>query len=94
LEGWVTGLLEGDLTGRHVAYGLVLSTEFLSNALNDEEYLQILYEAFFNRQPDPNGMQGWLDALEDRASWGSVLNGFIYAREFAELCDEYGIFPF
>ena len=53
--------------------------------------MSILYEAFFNRDPDEAGLQGWLDALKGGTGWEDVLNGFIYASEFAELCDVYGI---
>jgi len=91
LEDWVNSLLKGSLTGSDVAYGFVFSPEFLNKNSSNEEYLQILYEAFFNRQPDEAGRQGWLDAMKNGASREQVLNGFIYAVEFSELCDEYGI---
>ena len=72
----------------------VFSPEFLNKNTTNEEYLTVLYEAFFNRQPDAGGWQGWLDAMQNGASREDVLNGFIYATEFANLCDEYGIKAF
>ncbi len=63
LDSWVSTLLNGTQTGSDVAYGFVFSQEFINNNTNHEEYLQILYEAFFNRQPDAAGLQGWLDAI-------------------------------
>jgi uncharacterized repeat protein (TIGR01451 family) len=91
LAGWVEALLNGSLTGSDVAFGFVFSPEFLNKKTNNEQYLQILYEAFFNRQPDPGGWQTWLEAFQNGATREHVLNGFVYAIEFANLCDTYGI---
>ena len=93
LDGWVSALRDGTQTGGDVAYGFVFSAEFLSKNTTDEEYLQVLYEAFFDRQPDSAGKRGWLDAIKNGASREDVLNGFIYAAEFNNLCDRYVIFP-
>jgi len=94
LNGWVNALLDGTKTGADVALGFVFSGEFLSKNTTNEEYLQVLYEAFFNRQPDSAGKTGWLDAIKNGASREDVLNGFIFAEEFKNLCDEYGIIAF
>ena len=91
LEAWVNALLDGSLTGSDVAYGFVFSQEFVNKNTTDQEYLQVLYEAFFNRKPDLAGLQGWLEVMQNGASREDILNGFIYAQEFAELCDGYGI---
>ena len=94
LDGWMNGLSNGTQTGSDVANGFVFSQEFLDKNTTDKEYLQVLYEAFFNRQPDAAGLQGWLDVMQNGASRQEVLNGFVYATEFAELCNEYGIKAF
>jgi hypothetical protein len=94
LDGWVSALIGGSLTGSDVAYGFVFSQEFLNKNVTNDEYLTVLYEAFFNRQPDSGGWQGWLDAIARGSSRQDVLNGFIFAVEFAELCDQYGIKAF
>ena len=94
LNGWVAALLDGSQTGSDVAYGFVFSKEFLEKNATDEEYLQVLYAAFFDRPPDHAGLQGWLDALATGNSRLDVLSGFIYAVEFANLCDEFGIKAF
>jgi len=94
LDGWVTALLKGTLTGGDVGFGFIFAEEFLEKNTTNEEYLQILYEAFFNRDPDSAGRQGWLDALDGGSSRQDILNGFIYASEFAALCEAYGIKAF
>ena len=91
LEGWANALLDGSLTGSDVAYGFVFSQEFLNKNTTNEEYLPVLYEAFFNRQPDQGGWDGWLSELNRGTSREEVLNGFIFAAEFAKLCTDYGI---
>jgi hypothetical protein len=91
LMGWVCGLSNGLKTGSQVARGFVLSPEFLAKNTTDEEYLNILYQAFFDRSPDAVGKQGWLDAMQNGATREDVLNGFIFAPEFEDLCDQYDI---
>jgi hypothetical protein len=93
LDGWVVALLDGTQTGSGVANGFVFSPEFINKNTTNEEYLQVLYKAFFDRQPDAAGWQGWLEAMQKGASSEDVLKGFIYAKEFNELCREYGIIP-
>ena len=94
LDGWVSVLLNGIQTGSDVANGFVFSPEFISQNKTNEEYLQILYEALFNRKPDTAGLHGWLDALDSGSSREVVLNEFIKAAEFAHLCDDYDILAF
>jgi hypothetical protein len=91
LNGWVSDLLDGSQTGSDVANGFVFSNEFINKNTTNEEYLAVLYEAFFNRKPDKGGWDGWLAELNRGTSRKDVLNGFIYAQEFKKLCDEYGI---
>ncbi len=94
LDGWVDALRDGMLTGSDVGYGFVFSHEFGNQNITDQEYVQILYRAFFDRQADAEGLQGWLYALAAGCDRTDVLNGFIFATEFAELCDEFGIKPY
>lgn len=94
LKGWVDPLFDGTSTGSDVAKGFIYSQEFIQMDTDVEEYLQVLYEAFFNRQPDPGGKQGWLDVFAAGKSREHVLEGFIYAEEFKKLCEAYGIKAF
>jgi len=93
LEGWSNALFYHDLTGADVARGFIYSPEFIEKNTTNEEYLTILYKAFFNRNPDPAGFNGWLAVLNDGTDRGYVLDGFIYSIEFYELCEDYGIIP-
>ena len=50
-----------------------------------------MYKAFFNRDPDPVGYNGWVSDLNSGKSRYHVLAGFVNSREFNELCASYGI---
>ena len=81
-------------TGADVAKGFINSPEFISKNKTDDEYLNILYRAFFNRNPDSAGLAAWLDQLESGADRSEVLDGFIYSQEFSSLCANYGILAY
>ncbi len=91
LNEWVGRLLNGSKTGADVAEGFVFSKEFEGSNHPDEDFVTILYRAFFNREPDPNGYNAWLDRMKGGMSRESVLDGFLKSKEFAKLCSDYGI---
>jgi hypothetical protein len=93
LDGWTNDLLNQIKTGADVAEGFIYSPEFVNKNTNQTEYLTVLYKAFFNRQPDSAGLQGWLNAMQNGTRREDVLKGFVYAQEFNELCWLYGISP-
>jgi TolB protein len=93
LNGWVNWLVTGAKTGADVAYGFVFSDEFIARNVSNEQYVTILYRAFFNREPDSGGYSGWLGYLNTGASRQWVLAGFINSQEFKNLCAAYGINP-
>jgi hypothetical protein len=47
---WVNSLIDGSKTGSDVARGFVKSTEFKNGNTSNEDYLKILYKAFFDRR--------------------------------------------
>jgi len=94
LADWVDGLQTGRLTGADVANGFVFSNEFVDRNVDNDTYLNILYRAFFDRAPDSGGFSDWLTRLENGESRKSVLNGFLEAQEFYDLCGRYGIVPY
>jgi len=91
LDYWTNSLLAGILTGADVANGFVFSTEFTSLNTSNEDYLTVLYFAFFDRDPDSAGYNYWMSQLNSGVSRQDVLDGFIYAQEFYNLCYNYGI---
>ena len=55
LDGWVNGLKTCSKTGADVANGFIFSPEFINRSTTNEEFVTILYRAFFDREPDPGG---------------------------------------
>jgi len=94
LDQWVGRLLNGSQTGADVVEGFVFSEEFKAKNHSNEEFVKILYRAFFDREPDASGYSLWLGKLSSGTSREAVLNGFLESQEFANLCNSYGIKPY
>ena len=94
LAYWVDNLLNQILTGADVAYQFFFSQEFIGRNTTNAQYLTILYNALFDREPDQAGWDFWLAELNSGKDRGYVLDGFLYSAEFAELSQFYGIIPY
>jgi len=91
LEYWVNTLISGDRTGTELAQAFVQCQEFVQLETLDSDYVTILYKAFFNRDPDPDGYNYWINLLSNGTSRSIVLDGFTSAQEFYNLCEQYQI---
>lgn len=94
IASWTQALVDGTALGDSVAKGFVLSPEFTNRGVNDNQFLDILYRAFFDREADTDGKNLWLSQLGAGVSRSQVLNGFLASQEFANLCAKYKIIPF
>ena len=95
LDDWTNRLVTGTSAGSDVATGFIFSDEFMAKPefSDDGTFVTILYRAFFNRDADTAGLNGWLTELAGGTSKEDVLNGFLYSQEFANLTAAYGIKP-
>jgi len=93
LASWTDGLRSGSLSGADVAKNFIFSEEFRAKNVSDEQFLHVMYAAFFNRAPDPGGFGGWMSELNQGRGREYVLNGFVNSEEFRALCAQYGINP-
>ena len=91
LSGWVNALLNHSITGATVANGFINSTEFTNKNLSNDAYLLVMYKAFFDRPPDPQGYSDWMGQLTSGSSRQYVLAGFVNSTEFANECAKFGI---
>jgi len=91
LEWWSALLLSHQCDGANIANGFVMSDEFVSKGYNNETYISILYRTFLNREPDAEGLDFWVQLLEEKTTRKQVLTGFVNSAEFTELCASYGI---
>src|SRR4030042_320732 len=94
LNEWAGRLISGYQTGADVATGFILSEEFKAKNHSNEEFITILYRAFFNHEPDASGFNIWLGKLSGGTSREAVLDGFLKSQEFSDLCNSYGIKPY
>ncbi|MCQ2482522.1 MAG: DUF4214 domain-containing protein [Clostridia bacterium] len=88
--GWCDKLAEHEADGASVARGFILSDEFKAAEHTDEDYVNILYRVFFDREPDDYASD-WVDKLENGTSREEVLSGFIESPEWTNVCDSFGI---
>ncbi len=88
---WVNGLKDGSMTGVRVADGFVLSEEMLNKDISNEEFVKILYRAFFGREADADGLATWKGLLDAGCKKTYVFAGFANSTEFGTLCAEAGI---
>lgn len=91
LNFWVEQLTGGQQKGADVAYGFIFSPEFVGKNIPNDVYVNTLYRAFFDREPDVTGFNTWIGQLIRGVSRRNVLCGFIGSAEFANLCARYGI---
>lgn len=91
LGAWADYLQDGTYTGAEVAEGFILSVEFENKDVSSEEYVQVMYKAFFGREADQSGLEAWVDVLENQFDKRYVFAGFANSAEFGNLCDSYDI---
>ncbi len=91
VRSWVAVLLDGSYTGTQVAEGFIMSEEFLAKNMTNEEYVRIMYRAFFGRDADAEGLATWTNALATGWTKQEVFAGFANSNEFGVLCEQAGI---
>ncbi len=91
LRYWSLGLARKDLTGSQAAREFFYSDEFKGLGLDDKEYVIRLYRTFMGRDPEKEGFDHWVGALENGMSRDDVFTFFCNCPEFADICKEYSI---
>ena len=87
---WVAAIRNGE-SGAEAAKGFLFSNEFLNKNMTNDEFVDILYRTFFDREADIDGHEAWVAALERGESKQDVIMGFINSTEWANVCLQYGI---
>lgn len=91
IDDWTNRIETGMMTPEQVAESFFYSEEFEDRQLDSEAYVETLYQTFFDRNPDADGKEGWLDALDRGMSREEVLHGFSRSEEFAKLVSSFGL---
>ena len=83
---WPAGsaYLEGGASLVQTAGGFTGSQEFQTKygPLDDTDFVTLLYHNVLDRDPDPDGLAGWLNLLETGTSRTSVVVGFSESPEY------------
>lgn len=71
--------------------GFFNSPEFINKGLDNDQYVKVLYETFFDREYDDSGYTYWMNQLQSGKSRNEVLKGFANSQEFSNLMKSYGL---
>ncbi len=85
LQNWSARLISGEASLSEVAGRFVVSAEFRQTygALEDGDFITLLYQNVLGRNPDPVGFASWTGHLETgKFSRADVVEGFSQSREF------------
>ena len=87
---WVNRVRSEGYTGADLARGFLFSDEFLGKNMSNSEFLDVLYETFFNRPADEHKAD-WLGLMDSGWTKTQVIDGFINSTEWANLCLTFGV---
>lgn len=90
---WFMRLAAADITGAEISEYFIFSKEFTEKNVSDSDFLDIMYRAFFNREPDEGGKIYWLGKMNEGYSRRYILANFVNSKEFIEICNNFGIIP-
>ena len=89
---WMDKVKNEGFTGGRVAIGfLIEAPEFLNRGLTDEQFVEVLYKTFFDREADEGGKAFWMGHLASDMTREQVVRGFIDSTEWCNLCASFGI---
>lgn len=90
---WIEKVQNGEFTGGYCALFFLTGPEFLQKKTTDEEFLVTVYATFFDREPEPDGLEFWLKFLKDGGERKAVVESFVDSKEWCNLCAKYGVKP-
>jgi hypothetical protein len=91
LNYWVNMLSGGTVSGSNAAERFIYSSEFMGKNLSDDQFINVMYKTFFNRDADVPGKAYWTDMLQKGATRRFVFSRFASSTEFEGICNLYGI---
>jgi hypothetical protein len=91
LDYWINQLVSANKTGAEVAENFIFSKEFIEKNISPSNFLDIMYRAFFDREPDEEGKAYWLGKIEEGYNRRYIFANFVNSKEFTEICNVFGI---
>ncbi|MCL4416286.1 MAG: N-acetylmuramoyl-L-alanine amidase [Actinobacteria bacterium] len=87
-NNWANKLAEGAISHADMIREVITSKQFKDRNLTDEQYVDVLYKAVLDRDPDSDGAAHWLKQLKTQ-NRKAVLNAFLSSAEFKSLISQY-----
>ena len=91
LNYWSSQLRNHEITGITVAYNFVMSEEFQNKPYSEDEYISLMYNAFFGRDAADSEIAYWADLMRSGVSRDVIFENFGNSDEFYRTCTVYGI---
>lgn len=84
---------DGNITAVDIINGFISSSEFKSKNKSNDEIVEALYNAMFNRPSDAEGKANWVGRLNAGESIDDIINAMAESEEFKIVCAESGLEP-
>ncbi|MCJ7874855.1 DUF4214 domain-containing protein [Phaeobacter sp. J2-8] len=86
---WTNRLDSGALTFQEIVHGFVASKEFKNvyGALNNTEFVTLLYNNVLDREPDTAGLNAWVTRISEGSSREQIVIGFAQSPEFKTITE-------
>ncbi len=92
MDYWFEKLRSHEKTAKELVYNFFYSKEFLEKDISNFDFISIAYMAIMGREGDKNGIDFWLDKLNnDQITRKDLIDQFLSSKEFQGICEEYGI---
>ncbi|MBP5492364.1 MAG: DUF4214 domain-containing protein, partial [Clostridiales bacterium] len=89
---WVDQVVNKGATGADCARFFMLGApEFLGRNLTDDEFVEVLYKTYFDRESEPDGKAYWLSRLASGTERAVLVEEFIESVEWCNVCATYGV---
>nr|MCR5720500.1 DUF4214 domain-containing protein [Lachnospiraceae bacterium] len=92
LNFWVGAIMDGSTSIDNLCNFFFNCEEFNSLNLSEKQKIERLYATFFDREPDEEGMNFWLNGLADNSqTWSLEYYYFAHCKEFAAIKAGFGL---
>ena len=89
---WVEQVVKNGFTGADCARFFMLGApEFLGRNLTDDEFVEVLYKTYFDRDSEPDGKAYWMGRLASGTERAVLVEEFIESVEWCNICAMYGV---
>ena len=79
------------MTGSQAAHEFFYCKEFNDHGYDNKELITRMYKTFMGREPDTDGLNYWLNNMNNGMTKDQVFNSFVQSQEFTEICASYAI---